>query len=339
MIRVCDIRWLALFLWAPWLPAGADQPAEMQRHVLQHDGIEREYFVHMPGQDGGGVMPLVVALHGYGGVVESFERGYALNRHSDDNGYIIVYPQGSSFEAELSTQWPSTITSWNDLAANIPKPEAGPHCTEDSVRYPCPPECGECSACMWTSCYDDVGFIDRMLDEIIAGYPVDVERVYLLGMSNGGMMTLRLGCDVSSRFAAVAPIGGQLAPGHVCGPDVDVPMLHLAGGQDEVVRPDGKAGAADGFIYTSVAETTAVWANALACEVGPADWKTALPVAATMECSAYTSCRVPGHEVVSCIDPEVGHQWPGQGYGNKDGMDLVWSFFERYRSAGADSLE
>ena len=192
---------------------------------------------------------------------------------------------------------------------------------------------------MWTSCYDDVGFIDRMLNEVIAAYPVDDTRVYLLGVSNGGMMTLRLGCDLSSRFAAIAPIIGQLAPGHACGPDVDIPMLHLAGARDETVRFDGTAGADDGFIYTSVAETAAVWADALDCEAGPADWETGLPVAATLECSAYTSCRVPGHEVVSCVDPEVAHQWPGQDDGSDRGMDLVWSFFERYRSAGADSLE
>ena len=174
---------------------------------------------------------------------------------------------------------------------------------------------------------------------MIAEYPVDAKRVYLLGESNGGMMTLRLGCNLSGRFAAVAPMFGQLAPGHACGPEVDVPMLHLAGGRDEVVRPDGTAGAADGFIYTSVAETVAVWAESMACIGGPGDWKTDLPVAANLECSAYTACRVPGHEVVSCIDPEAGHYWPGQHDGGYQEIDLVWSFFQRYRSAGADSLE
>lgn len=339
MIETRAMRWLVVALLVLCLAAAAQPVDEMQRHAVQHDGIEREYFVHVPDHAMSRDLPLVVALHGYGGEAESFERGYALNRHADANGYIIVYPQGSGFTVERSPGQSATVTSWNDLAANFPNPGAGPHCTADSVRYPCPPECGECSACMWTSCYDDLGFIERLLDEVLAEYPVDPRRVYLLGVSNGGMMALRLGCNLSGRFAAIAPIIGQLAPGHACGPDVDVPMLHLAGGRDEVVRPDGKAGAADGFIYTSVTETTAVWARALACKDGPGRWETNLPVAPGLQCSAYTACRVPGHEVVSCIDPRVTHEWPGQAADSDDGMDLVWSFFERYRSAGADSLE
>ena len=333
--------WIAIALSTIWLPAVAEQATSMQRHVVQHDGIEREYFVHVPGSVAAGRadVPLIVALHGYGNTVDRFVRGNELNGHADENGYIIVYPQGSGFEVSSTPDEPFTVTSWNDLAANIPVPEAGPHCTADSVRYPCPPECGECSACMWTSCYDDLGFIDRVLDEMLADFPVDAQRVYLLGVSNGGMMTLRLGCNLSSRFAAIAPIIGQLAPGHVCGPDVDVPMLHLAGGKDEVVRYDGKAGSADGYIYTSVAQTTATWADALACSDGPADWETEQSEAAGLEGSAYTDCRVPGHEVVSCIDPDLGHEWPGQSDGSGRGMDLVWSFFDRYRSAGPDSLE
>ncbi|MDJ0813809.1 MAG: PHB depolymerase family esterase [Woeseiaceae bacterium] len=334
MIRAFTARWLALVLLAATLPASAQQ-----RHVLQHDGIEREYFVHVPDGPAKENLPLVVALHGYGNTVERFVSGYALNGHADDNGYIIVYPQGSRFEVAPAPDQSFTVTSWNDLAANIPVPEAGPHCTAESFRYPCPPECGECSACMWTSCYDDLGFIERVLDEMIAGYPVDPQRVYLVGVSNGGMMTLRLGCNLSGRFAAIAPIIGQLAPGHVCGPGADVPMLHLAGARDEVVRFDGKPGTADGFIYTSVAQTMATWAGALECDAGPDDWATAESAAAGLNCSAYAECRVPGHEVVSCIDPEGGHEWPGQTDGSGRGMDLVWSFFDRYRSAGPDSLE
>lgn len=192
---------------------------------------------------------------------------------------------------------------------------------------------------MWTSCHDDLGFIDAMLDALLANYPIDASRVYLLGVSNGGMMTLRLGCNLADRFAAVAPIIGQLAPGHACGPDSDVPMLHLAGGMDEVVRADGTAGAADGFVYTSVEETAAVWAGALDCATGPVPWSMALAESAGLECEAYQDCRVPGHEVVSCIEPDTAHDWPAQTGGQSLGMDLVWAFFQRYETGRADSPE
>ena len=40
----------------------------------------------------------------------------------------------------------------------------------------------------------------------------------MIGFSNGGMMTQRLACEMTDRFAAVAPIHGQLHIGDNCGP-------------------------------------------------------------------------------------------------------------------------
>ncbi len=254
---------------------------------------------------------------------------------------------------------PIRITSWNDLAANMPETPAGPHCSADSARYPCPPECGSCLRCAWASCHDDLGFLAKMLDDVQQAYPVDPGRTYALGVSNGAMMALRLGCEISDRFAAIAPIVGQLAPGYACGPTTNLPMLHLFGGKDETVRYDGKAGADDGFIYTSAAETARVWAEALQCDSGPSNWSNSIVTEAALQCTAYSGCRVRDSAVVSCMDPDETHNWPQQGvtgipatcitaeqsdsmpgqaqcgeatgsYSHL-GMDLIWDFFSRYR--------
>lgn len=328
----------------------------MLRRVIQHDRIEREYFVHVPP----GVSqpaPLVVAIHGYTSTATGFEAAHSLNPHADANNYIVVYPQGSHFAVDAPNGSSYRVTSWNDLAANLgPKPE-GPHCVEDSVQYPCPPECGSCNRCAWTSCYDDVGFIEKMLDEVHAEFQTDADRTYLLGVSNGGMMALRLGCNLSDRFAAVAPIIGQLAPGYACGPTDDIPLLHLFGGQDNSVRFDGKPGG-DGFIYTTAKKTAQVWADTLACDAGPTTWENDYSRALGVSCAAFTGCRDEGHEVVSCLEPDGGHDWPGQrvqsipatcvtpgqyesipgqphcpestGEVVHAGMDLVWNFFRQY---------
>jgi len=341
--------------------AQADE--SMLRRTMEHDGIEREYFVHIPqgailGED---ELPLVVAVHGYTSTATGFQAAHGLNRHADRHGYVVVYPQGSHFRTTGGDGQQYLITSWNDLAANLPEAGDGPHCSADSLRYPCPSECGECTRCAWTSCYDDVGFLDNVLTAVQAEFPVDAERLYLLGVSNGAMMTLRAGCNLSERFAAVAPIIGQLAPGYDCGPTTDLPMLHLYGGRDETVRYDGKAGQADGFIYTSARDTAATWAEAMACETGPTPWQNDVSAQAGLVCTAYSDCRVHGQEIVSCMDPEAEHSWPSQGFAGSSatcvtseqfeslpdqhhcmpatgdyahlGMDLIWEFFGRYRRA------
>lgn len=342
--------------------AGINDSDSMLHRTTFHDGIEREYFIHLPtdfSRSAG--VPLVVAIHGYTSTATGFQMAYSLNAHADAHGYMIVYPQGSYFAADGPLGEPMLITSWNDLAANQPPKPEGPHCTADRYQYPCPPECGECGHCGWTSCYDDAGFIDAMIGDIQAEFSPDANRVYLLGVSNGGMMALRLACNMSSRFAAVVPIIAQLAPGYACGPDTDLPMLHLYGGVDDTVRHDGLPGG-DGYVYTSASETAKLWADALACDSAPNDWQNELSLAAGLSCKAYSNCREPGHEVVSCMAPDGGHDWPGQRVSGMPatcvtaeqaaalpdqercptptnrtahkGMDLVWDFVSRYRKTG-----
>jgi len=342
-------------------PSVADQQ-RMLRRTIRHDEVEREYFIHLP-KDGvadDARIPVVVAIHGYTSTATGFQAAHGLNRHADEHGYIVVYPQGSHFLAHDEQGNPYRITSWNELAANLPQTSAGPHCTPESVQYPCPPECGKCSRCAWSSCYDDVGFIDKILHEIQSEYRGDSRRTYLLGVSSGAMMTLRLGCNLSSRFAAIVSIIGQLAPGYACGPDVDLPMLHLYGGLDETVRFDGRPSTDDGFIYTTAENTAATWATALACTSGPDAWQTDLTDSAGWLCTAYSECNIDGHEVVSCLDPDGFHEWPEQYVRNTSatcvtaeqyesmpdqahcepatgdyghlGMDMVWAFMNRYRS-------
>lgn len=361
---------LSLIMVSPITAISAEPPVSspaskaaqsMLRRTIDHDLIEREYFVHIPeNANPGQNLPVVVAVHGYTSTATGFQASHDVNRHADKHGYIVVYPQGTHFAVEGPQGSSYRVTSWNDLASNQPPKPVGPHCTAESDHYPCPPECGECNRCAWTSCYDDVGFISKMLDAVQAEFATDTQRYYLLGVSNGGMMTLRLGCDLSDRFAAIAPIIGQLAPGYDCSPSVDLPMLHLFGGQDDTVRFDGKP-AADGFIYTTAAETARVWAESMSCNIGPKRWENEYSRNAGVECTAYSGCERENHEVVSCMDADGHHVWPSQsadgvpatcvtaeqyesmpgqphcqtpgGEYHHEGMDLVWAFMSRYRSA------
>jgi predicted peptidase len=52
----------------------------------------------------------------------------------------------------------------------------------------------------------------RLVDALVAEYPVDPQRIYLTGISMGGFGTWDLACEHPERFAAIAPIcgGGEL---------------------------------------------------------------------------------------------------------------------------------
>src|SRR5207237_8315757 len=56
---------------------------------------------------------------------------------------------------------------------------------------------------------DDVAFIRTLIDTLAAAYPIDTDRVYATGISNGGIMSYRLACDLSDKIAAIAPVVGE----------------------------------------------------------------------------------------------------------------------------------
>jgi polyhydroxybutyrate depolymerase len=58
---------------------------------------------------------------------------------------------------------------------------------------------------------DDVSFISQLVDKLTLNNSVDTKRAYVTGVSPGAMMTYRLGCELSSKIAAIAPVEGNMA--------------------------------------------------------------------------------------------------------------------------------
>jgi phospholipase/carboxylesterase len=71
----------------------------------------------------------------------------------------------------------------------------------------------------------DTRSILRMLDEITSEYSIDHSRVYLTGLSDGGIFTYIFGLEQSHLFRGLAPIAGALHP-------VVDPMLRQGRGKD-----------------------------------------------------------------------------------------------------------
>ena len=87
---------------------------------------------------------------------------------------------------------------------------------------------------------NDVDVIERSLDQLEAAVCVDSARVFVTGVSNGGGMTARLGCELSERLAGVASVAGGYRSLPPCKPERPLPVLEIHGTADQVVPYDGK---------------------------------------------------------------------------------------------------
>jgi predicted peptidase len=76
--------------------------------------------------------------------------------------------------------------------------------------------------------------LDAMLDELMQRLPIDPDRVYLTGLSMGGMWTYGWASLRPERFAAIAPVCGEWDAADACR-FKHIPVWAFHGAQDEVV--------------------------------------------------------------------------------------------------------
>jgi len=81
----------------------------------------------------------------------------------------------------------------------------------------------------------DVDTLLALLDEVCDQYAVDEDRVYLTGLSMGGMGSFALALAAPQRFAAVAPICGAGNPLQVRPEHARLPFWVFHGEADDVV--------------------------------------------------------------------------------------------------------
>ena len=83
--------------------------------------------------------------------------------------------------------------------------------------------------------HDDVSFIRSLIGQLERTTCVDPGRVYVTGVSNGGGLTARLGCELSDEVAAIAPVAGRYSVLPPCHPAQPVSILEVHGTNDAAV--------------------------------------------------------------------------------------------------------
>jgi polyhydroxybutyrate depolymerase len=192
---------------------------------------------------------------------------------------------------------------------------------------------------------NDVAFTAAALDAVALEYKIDNKRVFAAGISNGGMMTLRLACELSSRLAAVATVAANM-PSDIqagCIPAQATPVAMFSGDADPLMPYGGGTvgGVFTGGSVISATATAAFWATKNAATLNTT---TALPNTdatdgTTTDLLSYTSAG--GGEVAFYRINSGGHTWPGGtqyasvaviGKVAKDfsANEAMWAFFLRH---------
>ena len=121
---------------------------------------------------------------------------------------------------------------------------------------------------------DDVGFLSALISEYTEKYKADASRIYILGVSFGGTMALRAGCEISRQLAGIgvilASLPKPLAKG--CMPDKALPVFIINSTDDTVIPLKGGsvkiAGKKFGEVVP-VTETMDTWLLTNGCSHAP----------------------------------------------------------------------
>jgi polyhydroxybutyrate depolymerase len=277
-------------------------------------GKTRGYKVHVPrNYDPAVPAPVLFALHGYQQNAAMFVvEGTGLVAKSDQEGFVLVMPNG--------VQEDLLGGSWN---------------------------AGVCCGAAADQKLNDVGLMRAIYAEVRKHVNIDSRRVYATGLSNGGFMAHRLGCEAADLFVAIAPLAGTIGTAELgaigtsldpdfrsCDPVQSIAVLYMHGDGDPIVP------------YTGMKPTLDHWASKNGCSstTGPATHPAS---GGDTTCVTYAGCKA-GVEVTGCTVKDGGHCWfgdqscgtgaPGIGeliVGNNSNFlkasDAAWEFVSRFR--------
>ena len=258
----------------------------------------RQYILRVPkNYDPKKPTPVVVVLHGLTSDMNAMDGVLRLGEKVDKEGFIAVVPNGL----------PDGFRGWN---AGFFKLAGSP---------------------------SDTDFISSILDKVEKEFNIDKKREFIMGHSNGAMMSMFLGSKLATRIAAVAGISGTIGiPG--TDPSMRIPNLPTAisamfihGMKDTVVAY--KKGDKAMLVPIGAQESAAWWAEQT--KATPTTPKDESSFTRQTYTNGTLGCEV---ELISC---KFGtHEVPGGYYATGQekasgiiALDEIWRFFSSHPKA------
>lgn len=269
-------------------------------------GTTRTFVVRAP-RNATRPLPVVLVFHGGGGNAANAEQMSGFTRLVEREGLIAVYPNGSGRLGER-------LLTWN---------------------------AGHCCGYAMDRRVDDVAFVDAIIDVLARERAIDTGRIYLTGMSNGGMITHYLAARMRHRPAAIAPVVGAVF-GDEPSPASPVSAIIFNGLLDTSVPAKGGLGdglgrrAWDGTPPRPNEAQGEYWARSARCVDTPQRTEDARVIHWMWTCPDGRAVEL--HQI-----KDNGHAWPGGRAGRRganapsdamDATEAMWAFFKTKRANG-----
>jgi polyhydroxybutyrate depolymerase len=228
-------------------------------------GTRRDYILDVPDSvRPRTAAPLLLDFHGFGHSGAGVWNVSEFRELATQAGFITVYPEGLSVRLPINGR-EQEGSGWQMFAL-------------DGNR--------------------DIAFVTALLDDLERRYCIDRARIFATGFSNGAFFSALLGCALSDRIAAVAPVsGGPLRV--ACAPTRGVPILIQHGRQDALIPIAYAQTARDNWLQVNQCSATGKAADGASCE-------------------RWTACR--GGAVVEYCEGDYAHRWP------PEATERVWKF-------------
>lgn len=181
----------------------------LNKKNIEVDGRTRNYLISLPDKPPSpSGFPVMYVLHGGGGTMRASARMSRFHNTGAAQNWIVIYPQGIRNKLK---------SNWNDGRVHT---QAG---KESYAKI------------------DDVKFIVSILTRLRENHPIDLQRIYATGVSNGAYLSQRLASEHADIFAAIAPVIGSMAESVAqhFSPSQPVSVLMLNGTDDPLVPYGG----------------------------------------------------------------------------------------------------
>lgn len=208
-----------------WIPAtvltvacvagsGGEAQAVPHGRLVRHldvDGVVREVILHVPASvDGSQAVPAVFMIHGTSGNGGKFYNISGWVEKADAEGFVAVFPSALTYCLGDDDDYDGVIepnefkitTKWAAGALGTP---VMPLCTDEQVAAFPPAKQAQIETRVLR---DDVAFVDAIVGALQVELPIDRQRLYVSGFSNGASMSGRLLIERSDTFAAFAMAAG-----------------------------------------------------------------------------------------------------------------------------------
>jgi len=286
--------------------------AQETKEKVTVDDVERSFMLRLPrGYDPQHSYPVVILLHGMNQDADDMERLTRFDEVADKNGIITVYPFA------WHGRWNVGVRAQERLPMGM-----GPGRHRRYGGYPGgggypgsggqQPSSSEPSEDRRPTPADDLGFFNQLLDQLKSKVSLDESRIYAAGLSEGGFMSLRIGCALSDRIAAVAAVGASMPKTMVCLPSRPVPLLMINGTSDPIVPYGGGTEHNLNLATISAEDSAKAWAKIDRCGEKPE--KDKIPPkekgGTETKVDTYAGCQQ-NAQVVLYSAKGAGNTWPG----------------------------